>query len=263
MYPTGGAPGYTPAAGFAAGAPLYASTGAAYAAGGGAAGYAAPGYPAAPAPAAPPYASAPAAAAPAYAALAAAAAAPPAVAEPPPLGLLLPGRPVRTDFVPVGPTRFVLEVPGPGTLPEVGFFLLPGATLPAGTGLAVYWALPPYEDWAILGTVLGTAPSGIWRTGWPSTPEVAAAPAVRIGVSAESEDAIRNLEGGKATAEWDRLGFAQLVAQDLFTFLGSHAQVLPQIGERLVVPPGALDTWLKRVQARFARDPNFLFKRDA
>lgn len=177
-----------------------------------------------------------------------------------PLCLLLPGRPVRSDFVAVSPTRFMIELPQPSSIPELGVFLQPGAVLPPSAGLVIYWALPPFESWTALGTVSAAQPSAILRTGWPSTPEVAAAPAVRLGVSLEEAGVVANLASAQDAGAFDKLGFAQLVAQDLFTFLGSFASVVPGVGERLVIPPSALQLWLTRIVGKFRQDPNFLFR---
>ena len=129
-----------------------------------------------------------------------------------PLCLLLPGRPLRSDFVAVSPTRFMIELPQPSSIPELGVFLQPGATLAPTQGLVLYWALPPYETWTALGTVSAERPSAILRTGWPSTPEVSAAPAVRLGVSLEDASVVANLASAQAADAFDKLGFAQLVA---------------------------------------------------
>ena len=161
-----------------------------------------------------------------------------------PLGLLIPKRPIRTDFVQVSPTRWVITIEAPSAVPELAIFLLPGQTLPHGAGLAYFWSLPPHTDWVALGSTTGAAPSGIFRTGWPSTPEVAAAPLVQLGVSLEAEHTAESL--GVAAAS-DK-GLATLLAADLASFLGSFSTVDPMHGERLLVPPAALDTWLRRVQ---------------
>jgi hypothetical protein len=179
-------------------------------------------------------------------------------------GLLVSGRPVILDFRSAGPQKFLAEVPEPGSAADVSMFLLPGISLPADKGVVVYAAPPPFSEWRVLGTLTPARPSGVFRTGWPSTPDIAAAPVVRIGVSVESIDTVNGITDATSGGDADlRLGFAQLVAQDLSQYLSSFAQVLPAHGERLVVPPAALSTWLRRFEDKFRRDPNFLYHKRA
>jgi hypothetical protein len=200
---------------------------------------------AAPAQAQPPYAPAPAS--------------PPPAPAPSPFGLLIPGRPVSTAFTQASPTQYAVTIPAPGTVTELAVFLVPGQALPQGYGLAFYFSLPPYAEWSALGTTSPASPSGIFRTGWPSTPAVAAAPELRLAVSLETGDAVANLQA--ATGAGMDKGIAQLLAEDLVTCLGSYAQVLPGLGERIVLPPQALQAWLGRVAEKTRADPNLLFLR--
>jgi hypothetical protein len=184
---------------------------------------------------------------------------PPAADAPSPLGLLIPGRPISTAFLKTSPTAFGITIPSPGAVTELAVFLVPGQALPPGYGLALYFSLPPYAAWSALGTTSPASPSGIFRTGWPSTPEIAAAPELRLAVSLETGEAVANLQA--ATGAGTDKGIAQLLAEDLVTCLGSYAQTLPGLGERIVLPPQALPAWLARVAERTRADPNLLFLR--
>ena len=187
---------------------------------------------------------------------------PPPPPPPPasPLGLLIPGRPIRTDFVQVSPTRWLITIDAPGTVTEVGLFALPGNSLPPGTGLAFFFSLPPHTEWVALGASVGAgSQAAIFRTGWPSTPEIAAAPLVQVGVSVEAADTAASMGSAAASDK----GLAQLLAADLGTFLGSFATLDPVHGERLLVPPAALQAWLKRIEEKTRSDPNLHFLRRA
>jgi len=185
---------------------------------------------------------------------------PPIPTSPPsPLGLLIPGRPVSTAFSWVSPTQLMTTIPNPGTISELAVFLLPGETLPQGSGLTFFWATPPFTDWVALGTSSASAPSGIFRTGWSSTPSVASCPEVRLGVSLESADVVSNLAG--ATGVGTDKGLAQLLAADLVNCLGSYSQNIPGVGERIVLPPTVLNQWLARIAEKTRQDPNFSFLR--
>jgi hypothetical protein len=120
-------------------------------------------------------------------------------------------------------------------------------------------ATPPFSEFTTLGVLTALVPSAVWTTGFASTPELASAPVIRIGVSLVSADECANLAAAHASrAEARTAGFAQALSADVGRFLSSFAQTLPGLGERLVIPPTALDVWLRRVAERFRRDPEFL-----
>ena len=179
-------------------------------------------------------------------------------------GLLVAGRPVSTDFTCVAPgSRYTVLVPSPASAPQISLFLLPGNTFPAGAGITVMWALPPYEAWTPLGVLTPSAPSATFRTGWasalaPPAPQPPPATAM-LGLAVEPLDAVASVGSALAAADADRLAYAQLVARDLHSYLSSYAQPTP-LGERLVLPPTAIEKWQLRFTEKFRRDPDFLFK---
>ncbi len=50
------------------------------------------------------------------------------------------------------------EVPEPAAVSELTFFLLPGVQLPPGAGVALYYALPPFTEWTVIGAVTADKP---------------------------------------------------------------------------------------------------------
>lgn len=82
----------------------------------------------------------------------------------------------------------------------------------------------------------------------------------QIGLSVENADTVRAVLESSAAAETGRLGFAQLVARDIFNFLSSFSAPAPGGGDALVVPSKALSTWLAKFDARFRHDPDFLLR---
>lgn len=114
-------------------------------------------------------------------------------------GVVLPGRPVLTDFRcatsdPIRPierprpivqslppqihtsqndtrpvdasgSKYVTEVPMPAAITDLTFFLLPGVQLPTGAGVALYYAMPPFQEWAVLGALTAEKPRWVRRYG--------------------------------------------------------------------------------------------------
>lgn len=156
-------------------------------------------------------------------------------------GMLVSGRPVQTDFLEVVPgARYVAQLEAPAAISEVSLFLLPGNDFPADKGIAVYYGVPPYSEWTLLGTLHAGRKSATFRTGWPTMPEVASQAVVQIGLSVEPIETITNLTESLTAAEWDKLGFVELVANDFARYASSFAQVTP-MGERLVLPVDCVD----------------------
>lgn len=100
-------------------------------------------------------------------------------------GVVIPGRPLITEFQPINATKAVAIIEQPCTVTEITFFLLPTSPIPAGYGAMIYYAIPPFQNWNALGAISLEKPSGIFRTGWSTDEEVRIQPFVQIGVSLE------------------------------------------------------------------------------
>lgn len=55
-------------------------------------------------------------------------------------------------------TKCVTEVPLPSQVTDLTFFLLPGVMLPPGSGVALYYAMPPFTEWTVLGALTAEKP---------------------------------------------------------------------------------------------------------
>jgi len=79
---------------------------------------------------------------------AAAAAAPAAAAAavaPPLFALLIPGRTLATNFVPVSATKLMMQVPAPAAITELTVCMLQ-PSIPADQAVAIYYSLPPFAE---------------------------------------------------------------------------------------------------------------------
>ena len=182
-------------------------------------------------------------------------------------GCLIGGRPVSTSFAEIVPnSRYTCAVPAPASAAHVSIFLLPGVPFPADRGITVMWAVAPYTEWTPLGVLTPSAPSATFRTGWPSAlaPPAPQPPpeSALLGLAVEPLDAVASVAGALASAEFDQLAIAQLVARDLYAFVGSFCTATPG-GERVVMPMAAVDGWLQKFMAKFRHDPAFLQKRSS
>ncbi|TFJ84596.1 hypothetical protein NSK_004061 [Nannochloropsis salina CCMP1776] len=175
-------------------------------------------------------------------------------------GVVCPGRPVMVDWRPINETKFVCEIASPAQVTDLTFFLLPNIVLPPGTGTALYYSLPPFAEWTVLGALTLDKPSGVFRTGWSTIEGIAQMPAIQLGVSLESLDTITNLDLQKSGVDERRL-FAHKIAQDLWSFVCSFAQQTQQGGrEAVLLPANAMDMWLERFDRKYRLDASFMFK---
>lgn len=184
------------------------------------------------------------------------------MSSPPVFGVLCSGRPVDINVAQTAPTRFVCEIPAPGTVAELGVFLLPGVTLPQGAGVVAYYSTPPYTSWTAFATLDAQKPSTIVRTSWASNAEVSSSSSVQIGLSLEPLADVANVAVAfEAKTVNEQMGLAQLIARDVFTFMGSFHQSIQGLGDRLVVPSNVMDRWISKFEAKLrALGPRFLYE---
>ncbi|TMW61956.1 hypothetical protein Poli38472_009449 [Pythium oligandrum] len=172
-------------------------------------------------------------------------------------GLVIAGRPVFTDFQEIGPGRYMTEIPEPTQVTDLTFFLLPNSPVPMGYGAVLYFAVPALQNWQLLGTVFAEKPSAIFRTGWPTHPDVAGQPVLQLGISIEPLDNVKNL-GIEASGLVERKAFALKIAQDLFNYMTSFST--SNTTAYMTIPTNLLDRWMERFEAKYKRDPNFMLK---
>lgn len=193
-----------------------------------------------------------------------------ATPQPSPFGLVVPGLPVRTDFVTVDATKFSLSLTCPGditvplaTIRDLCFFCQ--APLPSDQGVLVYWQIAtpnngPSTGFELLGSLTPGQPSAIFQTGWAEHEqlvELAGAPALllTIGVSIEP---LANLQNLSASVPNRQLFVAQKIARDLFNFMQSFDT--GAAAGYMSVPTNIFDRWWRRFEQRFQRDPQFFLK---
>lgn len=185
-----------------------------------------------------------------------------ASATAPLFGLVIPGRPVITEFQTIDPTKAITIVEQPATVAEITFFLLPTTPIPPGYGAILYYAVPPFNNWVCIGAVDVSKPSGTFRTGWATHDEVRHCPVIQLGVSLEPLETINNLQLTHSGVE-DRFAFAHKIALDLFQYMSSFSDASSSGHQgMMVVPMNIFDRWMERFERKFKQDPNFMMKQN-
>lgn len=165
-------------------------------------------------------------------------------------GLVIPGRPLRVDWVQVDATKWTMEIPNAELISELCVFIADLSQIPPHLGAGIHASLPPtYDAWELVGAVTVHRPSDVFRVAWskrelpPNTP-------IRLGLSLEPLETLAMQKPPLAAAENAR-NFTKGIAMDLFNFLQSHSD---QIGP---VWQNVLDKWFKRVEEKLQHDPMF------
>ena len=194
-----------------------------------------------------------------------------------PLGLIVPGGPVRTDFQQTDATKWTLQLRAPGDLPvplslvsDVCCFLLPTTTttiIPPTHGLLLYWQVTTSttsSGFSLLGSLTYDCPSGIFRTTWSECNDINTTTnsnnsitVVTLGISMEPLQNIQNIANPKE--QWEsRLFMAQKIGTDLYQYMQSFDTSRQQ--GQMVVPTTIFERWMTRFTSRLRRDPNFFMK---
>jgi hypothetical protein len=212
--------------------------------------------------------------------------------QPPPppqmsFGLIVPGGPVRTDFVPVdgSGTKFALQLTSPGDLPnplilvnELVIFLVGGsnndstntaAVLPPNHGVLLYWQLAYQQEqsgYELLGSLTQEEPSHIFRTGWSEHDQFLSLPpgqpvTITIGLSVEPIESVRNVATSTSkNSSSTRPLVAQTIARDLYNFMQSFDTGAASSNGQMLVPQNIFERWWRRFENKSKRDPNFFLK---
>lgn len=107
------------------------------------------------------------------------------MATAPLFGIVIPGRPLHADFQLIDNTKAITMVPYPTAVSEITFFLFPSTIIPPNYGAILYYSIPPFQQWELLGSIDPEKPSGVFRTGWATMEEMQNVEMVQIGVSLE------------------------------------------------------------------------------
>ena len=170
-------------------------------------------------------------------------------------GLVVPGRPIITEFQQISETKAVVLLDNPSLITEVTFFLLQPS--PIGFGAMLYYSVDQIH-WEVIGAIDQQKPSGIFSTSWQNNEAIRASNSVFLGVSLESLDTIKNLQIENSGYQ-DRFNFAHKIALDLFQYMASFSQGNSPAG-MMVVPNNIFDRWLERFERKYKLDPNFMLR---
>jgi protein Hikeshi len=207
-------------------------------------------------------------------------------------GILISGRPVQTAAETLSPTQLAFRLPASPPFNHLAVFLLPEATLPAGSAAAVYLQAPPSAAFALLGALSADKPSAIFRVALgdraaaaaaaqraedadamldvgpaPAAPASGggAAPAdLTIGISLEPVEQVDRALAELRASRGGELVHVGASAPSALTkkvlaqrIIGNAFDFLASFGSD-VVPLKAFEEWWKKFERKIEADPTFL-----
>lgn len=184
-------------------------------------------------------------------------------------GLIVPGRPVISEFQIVSETKCITFIQYPSIVSELTFFLVPNAVIPHGCGAILYYCtgIASMENWStgnewiILGAISPDKPSATFRTGWTMQDILVNSPMIQLGISLEPMETITNLSLSYSGVD-DRLEYARKIAEDLWNYMTSLAVPNDATNSQglMIVPVNIFDRWMERFDRKYRFDPNFMLK---
>jgi type II secretory pathway pseudopilin PulG len=187
----------------------------------------------------------------------------PSVNSSPLFALLIPGRTLDTNFAQVDSNKMLIQVPQPISITELTVCMLQ-PSIPADSGVAVYYALPPFADWQYLGFINLQYPTASFRAIWRDKIP-ADTPVIGIGLAVEPMSVITALPPADAKEEERTLDSAKGIAKNLYEYMASFSQNTGQyknLGDVLVIPTNCVDQWFSKFTHKHKLEPYFWMKTD-
>lgn len=193
-------------------------------------------------------------------------------------GVIITGRLVQTDFIQIGETNFVCNIPDADNVNHVVVFMTGQLPFPEGMGGAVYFSWPCEQGpaWHLLGYLSNTKPSTIFKVGnlkQGENPFSTSHPfgqienhqshMMQIGISVESLESLSQQTPAlntAVTAVGSYQEFCSKMLDNCFNFVASFAVTQGQMTlnpTETFVPLSALQQWFINFQRRLSQNPYF------
>jgi hypothetical protein len=193
-------------------------------------------------------------------------------------GVLITGRLVQTNFIPVDESKVVCNIENADNINHVVVFMTGTTPFPDGYGGAVYFSWPTAGGpaWHLLGFLTNDKPSSIFKVANLKREDATdiyhpfgqisdhQSHMMQIGISVETLFALQQLTpalGVTASSSNTFNDFCTKMVQSCFNHLASFAVARTQIGlgspSDQFVPLAQLQAWYEQFQRRLVQNPNF------
>lgn len=153
-------------------------------------------------------------------------------------GIIIPGQPVIYSFTQIGETQWSVDLPSPGLINNLTFFLT--SPLPDGYAAALSYLIPPFTSIEFIGAIANEKPSDIIHTGWSFNQSINSSQVIKLLISVELITSIAALVENKVNSDI-RQEYAKKVALNLYRFMESFNKNTDMNMGMLVLPADVLD----------------------
>lgn len=171
----------------------------------------------------------------------------------------------NTNNNPTSDTKYLMMIENPGLVQNFAISLLNANQLPSDLGFAIFYSLPPFNDWKYIGIIHCKNASKIFKCPWMDIKGITKCPIARIGFELRAMDFLQSLEkeNEKVMNETTNVltviknEFAIKVANNLYEWMTSYTKSTEN-GEYIIAPANCLNQWQERFHRKYILDPEFM-----
>lgn len=178
--------------------------------------------------------------------------------------IMCPGRELNTNCLKISNDKYIMEINNPGLIKSFGISILNANQLPNNIGFAIYYSLPPFNQFEFVGVLHNEYCSTIIESPWKHLKGITGCQVVRIGFELKDKSFLKSLkdkteqENMQKQSIMDNIKseFALKVSQHLFDFMNSYVKTTDN-GQMIVAPSNVLDKWHKKFTKKYILDKSF------
>lgn len=159
-------------------------------------------------------------------------------------GIVIPGRPIITNFKYIGDGKLITQVEYPSQIQQFAATLFK-PSLPDGCDAGIYY-IQPDAQWNYIGKISHSSPTAFFRASWDDQ-VLQNYPFILIGILMAPSTTFNNLVTADQISEVRTFDSARAIATDLYTYITSFS----------VIPNDVIDRWMKRFEEKHRRQPFF------
>jgi hypothetical protein len=183
----------------------------------------------------------------------------------PAFAVVIPGRPLVTEFEATSESNMVTTLADPYTIRELTVSLLAPDAVPDGHGVGVYSEIPGLDqEFVYLGCLTLDNPTVKFLAPWHREMDAQTAPSsVVLGMSLEPLSELAHKISNDSKQNDLAFDSAAGIARDLHSFMASFARAtgeFKEYGDVMILPVDCVDKWYKKFTAKHARQPYFWLK---
>ena len=178
--------------------------------------------------------------------------------------IMVSGESLNRNCLKISDDKYIMEINKPGLVKSFGISILNANELPDNLGFAIYFSLPPFNQFDFVGVIHNEYPSTIVESPWNDRKGITACDVVRIGFELKEKSFLKSLKDKSETENVQKQSmiaaikteFAMKVSNHLFNFMNSYVKTTDN-GQMIIAPASCLDQWHQKFQKKYIKDKKF------